>query len=295
MLFTSLILSIMRVQTITTVSGLFVFLVILKASALTHSELVENFISNLKRTVTFIAIDGDAINELFQGTESFPNDFITFKIQSEMLESCQQELIRVNEIRNATSSMSIGMNRFSEMKTFKSFNELQRSLSCDTVIVASSLHLDSILRCLVNPQGAFLILLTDNKTTFKEEDLMEMLNRTWTENGALKVFLSICDNVFSFDPFHRDHNGILGKLNSFSSLSIFVDKVKNRKLRNLNGYSMNVEMFSGTFTWTAHKNPQRVGDFSGPDANAAKFIRHQLNATSKFGNFKTISHCVTLK
>lgn len=275
----------MKVQAITTVFELLVFLVIIKTSASTYSVHIEKFISHLKRTVTFIVIDDDAINdELFQVKESSPNDFITFKVQSEMLENCEQELIKINEIRNA--SLPIEMNKFRELQTFESFNELQRSLNCDTVIVSSSLHLDSILKCLVNSHGTFLIYLTDNKTTFDEEDFMLMLKRTWTENGALKVFLSIGENVFSFNPFHRNHNGILGKLDFHTELSINIENEKKGKMKNLNGYPMNVEMFSGTFSFTQHKDPKRVGDFTGPDANAASFIREQLNATSKLESFE---------
>lgn len=55
-------------------------------------------------------------------------------------------------------------------------------------------------------------MLTDNKTTFADNKLMDMLNETSTMNGALKVFLSMNDNVFFL---------------SIRSIGIVIDIVEN--------------------------------------------------------------------
>lgn len=231
------------------------------------NEVVEKFIKSSTKTVAIITIDGD----VYEGKTSSVQTFMNFNLDSKSLVNCEH-LTKVDKYSNSTSL--IQLNKFRTSKTFKDFVENANCETCDNVIVTSSLFLDSVLKCFVNSIGTFLIVLTDTRITFSDRDLMNTLSRTWTEQGALKVFISINDNVFSFDPFHRSSNGIFGKLNSFSDPSAL------ERIKNLNGYRLNVEIFAGTFTLSISKKPKNVDDFTGPDASAAKFIREQMNATS---------------
>lgn len=254
----------MRVSLFVGVLALFI------KSSKSMSEITEKFIRKSNKTISIIAIDDEINKKVFFHPKTSLKTFIMFNIQSEMLVNCKN-LEKVDKYSNESTS-PIELNKFRKLQTFKNFIELQCE-DCDNVIFSPSHFLDSIL-CFVNSFGTFLIIVTDNKTTFSDDELMDMLSKTWTVNGALKVFLSMNDNVYSFDPFHRNPNGLFGKLNSFS------DPSDNQKLKNMNGYPMKVEMFSATFTYTTVKQPLRVDDFTGPDVNAALFIRDQLNATS---------------
>lgn len=236
-----------------------------------RSELVENFINNSNNSISIISI-GDAFDESCFDEKAFVKSFVKFRFVSETLKRCEK-FAKVDKYSNVT--MSIQLNKFRSSQSFENFVEIWNCVSCDYIIFSPSQMLASALKCFVS-SGRFLLLLTDSKTIFTDGDLMDMLNRTWTENGALKVFLSINANVYSFNPFHRNSDGIYGKLNSLSDVNIAGENITN-----LNGYRMNVEMFAGTFTSSKVKNPKNVDDFTGPDASTAKFISERLNATSK--------------
>lgn len=237
------------------------------------SEIVEKFIADSSQLVALVAIDDAAIESRVFTLEK---PFVVFRVKSESLKVCKH----VDNFTNVTSSSAL--NRFRDSPTFDTFSEIKSALSyCDNVILVASHLLDSVLRCLTNPLETFLIHLTDNKTSFTDRNLMDALERTWKDNGASKVFLSIGDNVFSFDPFHSGHNGARGVLTKTTTSP--QPSVTRKQLRNLNGYSMNIEMFGSTFTTTGIKHPKSVDDFSGPDARVGEFIRRQMNATSLSG------------
>jgi hypothetical protein len=236
------------------------------------SEIVEKFIADSSQLVALVAIDDVVVESRVAALEK---PFVVFRIESEALQDCQ----RVDSVANFTSSTPL--NRFREFPTFNTFSEIKTALSyCDNVILVASHLLDTVLRCLTNPLETFLIHLTDNKTSFTDRNLIDALERTWKDNGASKVFLSIGDNVFSFDPFHSDHNGARGMLKKTPTSP--QPSVTRKQLRNLNGYSMSIEMFGSTFTTSSMKSPKSVDDFSGPDARVGEFIRRQMNATSLF-------------
>jgi hypothetical protein len=230
-------------------------------------EFLEDFINNSNKTISIISVEED-----FPIRNFFEKALMNFKVSSKNFYNCE-EFVLTDKYRNVTSPISFS--NFRQTKKFKDFIDIRNGFFCDYVIVSSSLFLESILKCLVNSYSTFLISLSDDKKLFSDRDLMVLLNKTWTDNGALKVFVQIADNVYSFDPFHRNHDGIYGKLNLFS------DVTTTERLENLNGYPLKVEMFGATFTSSLSNSPKTVDDFIGPDADAAKFIANILNATSE--------------
>lgn len=234
-------------------------------------KIAENFVDNSSKTISIISIDGALEGKIFAGRTS-TKAFVNFHFASDSLADCES-FTRADKYRNATTFVQLS--KFRESRAFKDFSELGACSDCDNLIFVSSSLLRTALKCFVNPVATFLVLLTDSKLTYSDRDLIEILNRTWIESGALKVLISINENVYSFDPFNRNSEGLLGKLNSLSDASNVVGQ-----FRNLNGHALNVEMFTGTFTMSALKSPRSVNDFTGPDASVAEFIRAQLNATS---------------
>lgn len=248
------------------------FCVVLSAAVEKGSliKIADDFINNSNKAIAIISID-DALDEKFYPGKTSTKAFVKFHFKSGSLMNCEN-FTRTDEFSNLTSV--VRLNKFRESNTFDDFAALKTCPDCDNLIFTSPLSLEPALRCFANSLATFLVLLTDNKIKLSDRDLMNILNRTWLESGALKVLVSINENVYSFDPFNRNSEGLLGKLNSFSNASSV------GRFKNLNGHGLNVEMFTGTFTMSALKNPKSVDDFTGPDASAAKFIRKQLNATS---------------
>ena len=114
--------------------------------------------------------------------------------------------------------------------------------------------------------------------TFEVSSIAHMLNRTWIDNGALKIFILLNDKVITFNPFHRNGDRSFGKLDTYG-VSF---ESSSTGFKNLNEYPLRVEMFVGPYTIAKMKGVMKnVDDFYGPDANVAKTVRDVLNASSK--------------
>lgn len=253
--------------TVMTKTMIFVFFCfsLTKAIQSQRNEIVEDFISKSNRDIFIINVDEDF------DVRNLERPLTKFKIPSESFIGCEK--IAKFDKFNVTSEASF--DKFRVSRAFTDFIDIQSKQSCDYVIFSSSIFLESVLKCLVNSPSTFLISLSDDEQQFTRRDLTNLLNKTWTESGALRVYVSIAEQIYSFDPFHRTPEGIYGKLNLDS------DFPTTEGLNNLNGYSLNVEMFDGTFTYSSVKEPKGVDDFIGPDANFARFIADKLNATSE--------------
>ena len=258
-------------NTPTTISTVFCLLLLsFSSEGVIRSENVVKFIKSSSQTVIVLMIDIE-VDENF--THEQP--MMKLKLQSESLRDCE---LRVGEdsFRNATQLLDV--NKFKVSENFKDFLTHWICSSCDYVIFTSSSFLEKVLKCLINALGRFLILLVDNeKTNISDQHLMDLLNATWTSNRALKVYISIDEKIYSFDPFHRTSNGSFGKLNLNSDNF----NVSGERFKNLNGYPLKVEMFNTIFGWSKMKNPKDVNDFTGPDAKIAKLIAENMNATSQ--------------
>jgi hypothetical protein len=150
----------------------------------------------------------------------------------------------------------------------------------DFIIFTSSQQIETILRCIVHPMSRFLVIVSNasSQSHLTQTHITRMLNNTWTHNGAFKVFIMMSTNVFTFDPFHRNNDGSYGKLNSF--VKTFESGSGSVSARQLNGYPLRIELFKATYTNFSGNVAKSVDDFTGPDANVARIVRHHLNATS---------------
>jgi hypothetical protein len=110
-----------------------------------------------------------------------------------------------------------------------------------------------------------------------EKNLTHMLNKTWTNNGALKVFISTYNTVYTYNPFHRNGDESFGKLNSFVDYTF--DSDGGRDMRQLNGYPMRLEIFTSSYSIPRIKPPKSLSDFHGPDVDVAIVTAEVLNAT----------------
>ena len=254
-------------------SFLVFFFFVTEAKKNETNEIIKNFISKSNKTISIINVNDDFEFDLERSIEKV---LIKFKIPSENFAGCEK-FVKIDKYSNV--STSIVFSQFRKTKAFKDFVDIRNELKCDYVIFSRSHFLDSVLKCLVNSLGTYLIFLTDNGKQFSHQDLTNLLNKSWTDNGALRVFVSIEDQIYSYDPFYRISEKVYGKLNLLSGF------ITTEGLHDFNSYSLNVEMFSVSYTKSLVKNPKTVDDFIGPDASIARFIAKNLNATSKLSLF----------
>lgn len=266
------------------VAAIFGFFRTSSGGEINRRELAEKFLAHSRNTVSVFFFADDKNDENVLSRNAAQNAFITFRIESDTLVNCEK-LVKDDDSSKVMSADEMG--KFRASGDFSDFKDIWDKMNSDSMLFVPSYFLNAALTCFTNPLGSFLVFLTDTETTYTEQDLTTMLNKTWTRNGALKVFLSIDNNVLTFDPFHRNQNESWGKLNSVSDLNFNKSTVNQ-----LNRHSLGVEMFAGTFTITSVKNPKSVDDFSGPDANAARFISERLNATSELFCIIPLHHFV---
>jgi hypothetical protein len=237
-------------------------------------EMIADFIKSSKdKTISFITFD-TAINESLEIAENFPHTPKTvFKIPTRALDNCTN-YANIDFYIDAVSTTV-----FHHQENWLLVETLARMEFNDFVVFASWELIGSVLKCLTQPLARFL-LIANTTTTINEahaiRQLTNILNRTWVENGALNVFLSSHEKLFTFDPFHRNDDGSHGKLNSFA---VSFESVGG-KLKKLNGYPLRVDLFYSTYTMGRVKQPKSVQDYEGPDVDVARLTSEKLNATS---------------
>lgn len=151
-------------------------------------------------------------------------------------------------------------------------------------ILFSTFHtLDVYLGCLLNRAGTFLIIIEKDSYDDKKhlENVAELLKKAWKVSENLKVFVLISREVYILNPFVIDENsessfGMLEKL-----LENLPDEKVNRVCKDLNGYPMNVEIFTSAYSIPSSGNfTGKLDCFRGPDVEVAFFLQQQMNVTS---------------
>ena len=240
---------------------------------LLNQTLAADYFTNSK-TVFILIIDfnpNDTYQINFSGKSS-----VLFQMKSKILENC--EALKVSDRFNVTTD-NITFNFINEQTTLESFLlfwNLQEEV--DYIIYGRMDLLKSLLICLTNSLGTFLIIITNDYELMMEDEITQLLTKTWISNGALKVYVKINSKLYSYNPFDVGENG------AFGSLKV---NTKYQIPKNFHSYPMNIEMFTSTFTLfksdkCSLKKPITctIENFGGPDAEVVKFISKQMNTTS---------------
>lgn len=234
----------------------------------TSEEFIQDFISSSITAVTFISVDEASSNSssVINKFHSIPKTIL--HLNSSALKNCSNYANVDFYGRNITAKKFQSDFMLDEILYLNEFS--------DFLIFTPSKFIALMLKCIVQPRSRYLIQVTTT-TTLEPLSITHMLNETWNSNGALKIFILQQDKVISFNPFHRNDDGSYGKLNSF----VASFKSSEWRFKNLNGYPLRVELFPSTFTMARIKGFYKtVDDFDGPDADVAKIMKAQLNATS---------------
>lgn len=248
----------------------FLFLLQISSSEI-NNGVVKRFIRSSNKTISIATID-NAENNLQYIVHQFPG--------------VPRAVLRFTNrtwIENCTSYANAELHDEDLSVRRKSIKILSGVEKHDFIVFTTLRAMEAALKCIVHPTTRFLIIVTDVSTkspSITERNLTEMLNKTWTHNGALKVFISTHNTIHTYNPFYRNGDGSFGKLNSFVDYTFEGDG--GRDMRQLNGYPMRLEMFTSSFTISRIKSPKSIQDFYGPDVNVAKTTENFLNATCEF-------------
>lgn len=250
----------------------FLLLLFQLSSSEINNGILERFICSSNKTISIATID-NAENNL---------EFIVQKFQF-----IPRVILRFSNrtwVENCTSYANSELHEEDQSVTRrKSIKLLSLTDKNDFIIFTTLKAFESALKCIVHPVTRFLIIITDVSTkspSITEKDLIHSLNKTWTNNGALKVFISTYNNtVYTFNPFYRNGDGSFGKLNSFVDYTF--DDDGGRDMRQLNEYPMRVEIFTSSYSIARTKPPKSHYDFYGPDVNVALITAEIMNATCK--------------
>jgi len=253
------------------VIGIFIAVLLIKSSTTENqktNEIIEKFVNSSNRTVTFMSIDESIANTSMHINQYSLTPKHVLQLNSSSLKNCSN-YANVDFYENEIT-----------LTKFKSNCKLQDILYLlefsDFLIFTPSKFIASILKCIVQPMSRYLIIVTTMPTS-ETSSITHMLNRTWIDNGALKIFILLYDKVITFNPFHRNGDGSFGKLNTFA-VSF---ESSQTGFKNLNGYPLRVELFPATYTMARVKGiGKSVDDFHGPDSDVAKTMKEVLNATS---------------
>lgn len=257
----------------------FLLFILQISSSKINNSAIERFIFTSKRAISIATIDSAENNFQFivQQFPTLPRSILRFSNRT-WIENCTSFAnTDLNQVHNSTMRKSI-----------KILSLLEKN---DFIIFTTFRAIESALKCIVHPLTRFLIIVTDvsaKSTSITEKNLTRMLNKTWTDNGALKVFISTLNSsiVHTFNPFHRNIDGF-GKLNSFENYTF--DDDGGRDMKQINGYPLHMELFTSTYSISKIKPPKDFSDFYGPDINVAKVTGKLWNATCK-GKIRKLCH-----
>ena len=138
-------------------------------------------------------------------------------------------------------------------------------------------ELTVVLGCLLNRAGTFLVIVKKDSYDEKHlENVTELLKKIWNVSANRKVFVLIAREVYILNPFVIDEN-----TKSFGILEKLPDGKVNRECKDLNGYRMNVEIFTSAYSIPNEKNfTGKLNSFRGPDVEVARFLQQQMNVSS---------------
>lgn len=146
------------------------------------------------------------------------------------------------------------------------------------ILISTFDALDVYLGCLFNRAGTFLVVIERNSYDNEKhlENVAELLKKAWKVSTNLKLFVLISREVYILNPFVIDENS-----KSFGMLEKLPDKEFSRGCKDLNGYPMNVEIFTSAYSIPSEGNfTGKLDSFRGPDVEVARFIQQQMNVSS---------------
>ena len=223
-------------------------------------------------TISVLHVEAETIStnlqfNAFTQFKAGEKSIVNLKVSNDVLKACA-EFHTYQSLHNANTTNI--ENNANMCKIFMKFWELK----IGHIIYASASCLKSSLLSLVNSLGTFLIILDD---AIEEEEILNILKLYWKNLGALKVFILVGEKVYNFDPFAiilDNATSSYGKLVKYST------KSKEETFKDLNGYQLNLEMFSSSYSNDVPGSKGKtLSDFFGPDVDMARFLESSMNFT----------------
>ena len=190
----------------------------------------------------------------------FKNDSKAFVVHNLLDKGVNQIMGRVK----ISSRKSLNISKYYGFIIFNSF---------DMLSVNMLLH--------ANPITSFLFIV-ETFISFDKMEVLKALQEVWLKKRALKVFVLINGDIYNFKPFEVHSNNTKGKLN------IFTENQKIEKFKNLNGYSLKIQIFHSAYSILVQQKD--IQFFIGPDAEVHNLLQKEMNFTSEYIYNFSISH-----
>jgi hypothetical protein len=142
------------------------------------------------------------------------------------------------------------------------------------IVFSSFDEFEVLLGCLVNRGGTFLFVITQSSSTTTIDDVTALLKKSWKASTNMRLFVLIFDDIYFHNPFAFDES-----TRSFGAVEISDGDIQH-EFKNLNSYSLNVEIFPSAYTIPKREFDGKLESFVGPDINVAHFIEERLNVSS---------------
>lgn len=170
-----------------------------------------------------------------------------------------------------------GIERFnkSNVSAIESTQENSGSRDYYGFVIFTSLDKLSEKLLYTNPVESFLFVI-EGLLEFKIDELYKALQEVWKKKKALKVFVLVYNEIYTYKPFEINDDNTQGKL------SILTEDFEIENFQDLKGYILKVEVFDSVYSILKDDDPQ----FTGPDAEVVYLIQEQMNFTSKVFKFK---------
>lgn len=252
----------------------------------THSEVLSldiELFENVREiflksaTIFVLHVEAETIStnlqfNMFTQFKAGEKSIVNLKVSNDVLKDCvelhstDESFVHLDFNANNTNIE----NNANMCKIFMKFWELE----IGHIIYATASCLESSLLSIINSLGTFLIVLDD---AIEENKTLNLLQLYWKNAGALRVFILVGKRIYRFDPFAIK---IDGATKSYGELKIYSSNIQEENFNNLNGYQLNLEMFSSSFSnQYPGSRGSKLTDFFGPDVDTAQFLESSMNFT----------------
>ncbi|XP_055522490.1 uncharacterized protein LOC129716681 [Wyeomyia smithii] len=158
-------------------------------------------------------------------------------------------------------------------KTYQTFAKIWVQNHHGGYVLFTDLHsLETLIRCMLDPTGTYLILLDSKGVEFTE--LERLLKSIWRREGVLRFFVLTAERMLVFNPFliRNSTYGSVVEVNSASAIPQVPE-------RNFNRYPLRIDIFKSTYSDTIAGKTGAKFDLSGPDVVLSWVFVKKFNFT----------------
>ncbi|XP_058811293.1 uncharacterized protein LOC131676188 [Topomyia yanbarensis] len=139
------------------------------------------------------------------------------------------------------------------------------------VVFANLSTFETLMRCLLDPAGTYLILL-NAEGQFERDKVSRLLRSIWRNQGVFRLFIVSGAQIYTFDPFVKNGSayGSLFELREIGKTPVVPQG-------DFKGYPLRIDMFWSTYSVPL---PNNMSQFLGADVVVGEVFVKALNFTA---------------